>query len=421
MKGEGTQIREKIKKEEEKMARRYVRMTGLFLGLLFLISYGQPVWSAESKIIKFGTGLPLSGPAYTWGVNFDRFIRRATDDVNNAGGINIGGVNYKWQVITYDHGYVPARALDVAKRLVDGDKVDIVSIMGGGVQTMCLDFISSRKILHFATGTAHHFWIGPKWPLNFSHWPPAEAALWGVSRYLGSLGIKTAAFINPDEDHGRAHSKGRVAQMEAVGVKSLGEDFYPRGTSEFYPILRRLLAKNPDLLDVGTGGTRDCGLMTKQARELGYKGPILAWTISKGQFEKIVPKESLENTISVVNPPLWEGLPMKGKTKELFDWYVGKFDINEWDSSSLAPHSMMELLTEAIKKAQSLDPYKLAAALEKIDKNNPLDAATGKTYIDSYDFGIPRVMSFPFAAYRFQNGKWNEVSSDMPSLEWQKK
>ena len=78
-------------------------------------------------------------------------------------------------------------------------------------------------------------------------------------------------------------------------------------------------------------------------------------------------------------------------------------------------------LTQAIKKAQSLDPYKLAAALEKIDKNHALETASGKTYIDSFDFGIPRVMSFPFATYRFQNGKWNQVSSDMPSLEWQKK
>jgi hypothetical protein len=125
------------------------------------------------------------------------------------------------------------------------------------------------------------------------------------------------------------------------------------------------LAKNPDLLDVGTGGTRDCGLMIKQARELGYKGPILAWALSKGQVEKIVPKESLENTITVTPPPLGAGLPMKGKTKELFDWYVSKFDVNEWDSAALSPHAMMELLTIAVKKAQSLDPYKLAAALRR--------------------------------------------------------
>ena len=102
--------------------------------------------------------------------------------------------------------------------------------------------------------------------------------------------------------------------MEAAGVKSLGEDFYPRGTSEFYPILRRFLAKNPDLFDVGTGGTRECGLMTKQLREIGYKGPILAWALSKGQMEKIVPKESLENVITAVQPPFWKDLPMEGKT-----------------------------------------------------------------------------------------------------------
>ena len=393
----------------------------VLVGLFLLICGAQPALSAESKIIKFGTGLPLSGPAYTWGVNFDRFIRKATDDVNNAGGIDIGGVNYKWKVITYDHGYVPARALTVAKRLIDGDKVDIISLMGGGVQTMCLDYISSHKILHFATGVAHHYWIGPKYPLNFAYWPPTEASLWGVSKYLGGLGIKTAVFIDPDEDHGRAHTKGRKAQMKAAGVESVGEDFYPRGNAEFYPMLRRLLAKKPDLFDVGTGGTRDCGLMIKQLREIGFKGPIMAWALSKGQVEKIVPKESLENVITVVQPPYWKDNPMAGKTKELFDWYVSNFDIKEWDSASLAPHSMMELLTAAIKDAQSLDPYKMAASLEKIDKNHALMTASGKTYIDAFDFGIPRVMTFPYATYRYENGKWNQVSVDMPSIEWMKK
>jgi branched-chain amino acid transport system substrate-binding protein len=396
-------------------------MTGLLFGLLLLIAYAQPGLSAESKMLKLGTGLPLSGPAYTWGVNFDRFIRKAAEDVNKAGGMQVGDVNYKWQIITYDHAYVPARALDVATRLVEGDKVDIVSIMGGGVQTMCLDFLSKRKILHFATGVAHSYWIGPKWPLNFAYWPPAEASLWGVSKYLGRSGIKTAVFINPDEDHGRAHGKDRIQQTEAAGGKSLGEDFYPRGSSEFYPILRRLLANKPDLLDVGTGGTRDCGLMIKQARELGYKGPILAWALSKGQVEKIVPKESLENTITVTPPPLGAGLPMKGKTKELFDWYVSKFDVNEWDSAALSPHAMMELLTIAVKKAQSLDPYKLAAALETIDKNHLVDTANGTTCIEAFGFGIPRVMSFPYTTCRFTNGQWNEVSTDMPSIEWRKK
>jgi branched-chain amino acid transport system substrate-binding protein len=244
--------------------------------------------------------------------------------------------------------------------------------------------------------------------------------MWPVTKYLGNLGIKTAVHVNPDDAHGRAHYAERAQQMEAVGVKSIGEDFYPRGATEFYPILRRLLAKNPDFLDTGTGGIRDEALLTKQARELGFKGPILVWAVSTGQLEKIVGKELLEGTLSTAPPPL-PGLPMKGKTKELFDWYVSKFDVKEFDSAALSPYGIVELLTHAIKKAQSIDAFKVAGALEKINKDNPIETAVGKTYIDSLGFGIPRVMTFPFNVYLFKDGKWQEVGGGMPSLEWQKK
>jgi len=199
------------------MKRRCVCMAGLFFDYPsnFLRTAGM---GAESKIIKFGTGLPLRARPIRGELISDRFIRKATDDVNNAGGIDIGGVNYKWQVINIRSWLRSGPGTGCRKTIGRWRQGRHRFIMGGVSRPLCLDFLSSHKILHFATGTAHHYGSGQS-GRSISLTGLRRKASVGVSKYLGRQGIKTAVFINPDEDHGRAHSKARVAQMEAVGVK----------------------------------------------------------------------------------------------------------------------------------------------------------------------------------------------------------
>ena len=382
----------------------------------FYVIASASLASSQEKILKFGSAMPLSGAASSWGINFDRFIRKGCEDVNEAGGIQVGSVRYKWQVITYDHGYVPGRALDVVTRLIEGDKVDFISVYGGGVQSTLLELLGKHKMLNFAGGINMN--VGSKAPLNFSSWPQANYAFWPASQVLAHLGIKTGVFVMADDEYGHAHVAGRVEQSKAVGINSVGEDFYPRGTTEFYPLLRRLLAKNPDFFDVGTGGIRDNGLLIKQAREIGFKGPMLAYAVSPMKLEEIVGKELLENTY-MLSPP-FPGAPMKGKVKTILDWFVSKYGAKEYDAGGVGGHAVIEFLTKGIKDAQSIDPFKVADAMGKISKEKQMETSYGMSYIGNAGFDLPRVITFWLNVYQYKDGTWHELGGGWPSYEWKK-
>ena len=69
--------------------------------------------------------------------------------------------------------------------------------------------------------------------------------------------------------------------MSHDGAKSLGfnivaSEFVATGSSDFSPTITRVLARQPDIIDLGgTGGGRDSALIIKQAHELGYKKQIV--------------------------------------------------------------------------------------------------------------------------------------------------
>src|SRR5215831_8039004 len=67
----------------------------------------SPAGAAE-KTIKYGIATPLSGPAAPWGIPHVRAAEMVFEEVNNQGGIEIGGQKYKIEIVSYDHKYVIA-------------------------------------------------------------------------------------------------------------------------------------------------------------------------------------------------------------------------------------------------------------------------------------------------------------------------
>ena len=59
---------------------------------------------------------------------------------------------------------------------------------------------------------------------------------------------------------------------------------YKRGGTDFTPIVLRVLAKKPDMVEFGSGSPGDIGNVIKQLREMGYKGITLATTSAVTEY-----------------------------------------------------------------------------------------------------------------------------------------
>ena len=99
---------------------------------------------------------------------------------------------------------------------------------------------------------------------------------------LWADGIRTLATITEATDYAEGVRRTSVAQFEERGGKLVAEERYQPEVTDFRSLLTKLFAESPDALHIAPQSEFSAGTIIKQARELGYEGPIYAETVSVG-------------------------------------------------------------------------------------------------------------------------------------------
>ena len=81
--------------------------------------------------MKIGFLAPLTGAVAAWGKPGLDGCQIWADRVNAAGGIPIGGDNYKVEFVAYDDEYDPGKARTGAVKLIKEDGVKFIMMLGG--------------------------------------------------------------------------------------------------------------------------------------------------------------------------------------------------------------------------------------------------------------------------------------------------
>src|SRR5205823_894616 len=91
-----------------------------------------------------------------------------------------------------------------------------------------------------------------------------------ASNYLASQGVP-AVIVGPN-DQGSTDPGNAVAKVyNETGVKASTE-WYQRGTTNFAPIVVRLMGMNPDTVELAGMPPGEASILVKQMREAGYEG-----------------------------------------------------------------------------------------------------------------------------------------------------
>ena len=83
-------------------------------------------------------------------------------------------------------------------------------------------------------------------------------------------------------DYAEGVRRTTVAQFEKRGGTVAAEERYASDVTDFRSQLNKLLSASPDALHLAPQSEFAAGTIIKQARELGYEGPIYAETVSVG-------------------------------------------------------------------------------------------------------------------------------------------
>jgi len=249
----------------------------VFLCALAMATVWVPATSAGNpgvEKLKIGIIGPMSGAGAAWGINMQRGAALACDDVNTAGGLKVGNKVYMLDFVSADTAYIGATAVSEVSRLIFQERIKY--IFGPIGSTPCLamqPIINENKVLHLHDSYTPKA-VSPQAPYSFrafcstSH--EIAPVVWGYAKE--KYGVKTMVTIGQNDATGKAETDDDIMAAKTLGIKVLSRELFDLATTDFMPLMTKVVGMKPDAIEIGSAATGFCSEMIKCLYELGYKG-----------------------------------------------------------------------------------------------------------------------------------------------------
>src|SRR6188768_3462379 len=257
---------------------------------------GGPAQAQDS--IKIGWAISKTGPfAAGAGVttlpNYQVWVK----DVNDAGGINVGGKKLKIEVIEYDDRSNSEEMIKAVERLATQDKVDfILPPWSTGMNLAAAPIFNKLGYPQLAVtaNTNQALELTKRWP-NLTFWLglPSEIVDGIVETFAklekdGKIN-KKIAMIAVGDQFGIELSTATRAGLKKAGFDLVYDKSYPFGTQDMQPVLKDAQAANPDVL-LAFSYPPDTFAITDTSKVLGFNPKVFfvgvgtAFPMYKGKF-----------------------------------------------------------------------------------------------------------------------------------------
>ena len=251
-------------------------IVGVVLIALMIASVVAPAVGAKlaGDKVRLGVIMPQAGIFVDWGQHGLIGAEIAKEEINAAGGI--GGLPL--ELVMADDRGDPKESVTLTRRLAQTDRVLMIhgsiSSSSGGVM---YPLSQSLKVVIVSPTAA-----APGLTDKFRPW--AYTMNPGAARALGT-GLASVRKHHPEVrkavvlyNQADAISKAEATVVmpptfQQANVEPLDTITFQTGDLDFSAQVTRALAKQPDMLFLGSG-SREAALVAKEARRQGFKGPI---------------------------------------------------------------------------------------------------------------------------------------------------
>ncbi len=368
-------------------------------------------WAQDCEL-KIGSMGPMSGGAAQWGLAMDAAANLAAAEVNTEGGLRVGDKKCHVTVVAYDSKYTADGAAAGANALAAQGIHFIIGPVGAPEATGIKPVAARNEQIAWNASYAKDA-LSTKYPLMF-HMGPGPGA-WAdavIKQALKYFKIQSVALIAPNDQGGTDIVSVDEVAYKDNGIKTSSE-YYQRGTTNFAPIITRILAANPDAVDTASSPPGDAGVIVKQLRLAGFTGPI-GRNGGPGTAEIL----RVCGGIDVLKDFYWyeaqpPNTPQMRAIDEEYKKLLGKdqtFGTSMWSN---LPGARMTL--KAIEVAGTTDDVqKVAEALRHLPVDDP---NMGKgVWSGQKQFGIAQELMFPFGVGIIKDGKEVGVTRVEPKL-----
>jgi len=328
-----------------------------------------------------------------------------------------GVIQDKIKTIVEDSKLNPDGALTAARKLVHKDKVDFVM---GSILSQSAAAINQvtepAGVLYIIT------WVDiPGHPGDVNPDKPLAARLVISSDCMYEMDYdylkktypqaKKVVMVYPDLGYEKMIERAKGVAAER-GIEIIAAEPWQMGTTDFLPVYTKALAHKPDAIHAMISA--QAGYQLRAARQLGFTGPF--FQDSPLGPDVIMVQAGAEACDKVFGNGMDVGHPTPAM-QDVMDRWQAKYE-EPFISDAFITWDEAWILVQAMKKADSVDPAKVAAAFDQLTAPGSLMTTFGPGHMGGKKrFGVTRVLSRPVPISTIIKGQVGLASLEMPVIE----
>lgn len=384
-----------------------------FLTMTTALALAGTTALAAEKTLDIGVSDALTGGAAVYGLPQANAVQMAAEEINAAGGIEVGDDTYMLNVIAYDDKANPTEASNAVRKLLDRDGVKfILGFCCSGATGAVASFIEYEDAVMLVGNAAERSITTREIPNLVRTRPPADYTGAAAGTFVANKGHKRVAVLGAlDVGFYASYVDAFEKELNAAGGEIITREAFGLKDRDMTPQLTKIREQDPDAILV-VGYVEPAAFIYRQAVELGIDVPRYGFTSgSEEQFLRVATSEQMEG--------VWDLRPTEltllSATENGIAYhanYSEKFGIAPSPSSPYA-YDQTYALKDAIEAAGTVkDTEAVAAALREIPV--PDEVVMKYIPIDGKMFDVNGQAYTSNGAFQWQDGNWVFVQ-DLPS------
>jgi len=365
-------------------------MTVLALSVL-----GMTAMSAAAEdTLKIGYIDPLSGGGASVGEGGLKTFQYLADELNAKGGI----LGHKVEIVPLDNKTNPQESLIQAQKAIDSGVRYITQGNGSSVGAALEDFVTKhntrnpgKELLYFNYAAVDPSMTNEKCSFWHFRWDAnSDVKMEALTSYMkGVPSIKKVYLINQDYSFGQSvrTEARKMLAAKRPDVQIVGDELHPLlKITDFSPYIAKIKASGADSVVTGNWG-QDIALLLKAAADAGLKVNWYTYYAGGAGGPTAIKQTNLNHQVFQIT----EGIPNSGyqPAMDFEKAFRAKANMSLWYPRAVNEMRMFKLAAE---KAKSIDPVKVAAALEGMEFD-VLDGGKGFMRKDDHQFFQPIYIS----------------------------
>jgi branched-chain amino acid transport system substrate-binding protein len=353
---------------------------------------------AQNKPLTIGFSMNLTGPLAPNGKAALLAAQIWEEDINGKGGL----LGRPVKLVYYDDASNPSNIPGLYTKLLDVDKVDLLTASGTNYSSAAMPIIIQHKALllntlALAVNEQFHY---PRYFQTMPYGPNGKEAI-SAGFFAAAMTMTpkpaTVALTGADAEFSKNAIEGAKRHIAKAGLKIVYDRVYPPNEIDFTPIVRSIKAVNPDIVFVGSYPQDSAGFL-RAMDEQGLSAKMFGGAIVGLQVGTIKAQMG-ERMNGMVDYELF----VREKTMEFpgIDDVIAKYQARAKEAGTdplgyyVPPlvYGTFEVLAQAVEATKSLDQDKLAEYMHK---------ATFKTSYGDITFGAdgewakPRILTVQY-------------------------